>query len=132
MLGGSRGIWCMSGKRRDRDYLGDMLEAMERIVGYMAGLTYEEFMADKRTQDAVIRNIEVMGEAAKRVSADLKRKHGGIAWKEMGGMRDKVIHHYFGINYDIVWTVAVVEIPGLVGTLRSVLERLKGAVGGER
>jgi len=116
----------MSSKRRDPDYCSDILEAMQRIISYTGGLSYERFMEDKRTQDAVVRNIEVIGEAAKRLSSPLKKQHPAIPWKDMAGMRDKVIHHYFGINYDIVWTVANEEIPRLLPRIAGVLEKLHG------
>jgi len=111
----------MSLERRDREYLSDVLEAMRRIIAYTCDLSREQFLEDRRTQDAVIRNIEVIGEAAKSLSAALKAKHPAIPWKEMASMRDKVIHHYFGINYDIVWNVAKKEIPNTVHQVESVL-----------
>ncbi|MFQ5852863.1 MAG: DUF86 domain-containing protein [Candidatus Binatia bacterium] len=116
----------MSSKRRDPDYFSDILEAMQRIISYTGGLSYEQFMEDRRTQDAVVRNIEVIGEAVKRLSSSLKKQHPTIPWKDMAGMRDKVIHDYFGINYDIVWTVTSEEIPKLVPSVTSVLEKLRG------
>lgn len=115
----------MSSKRRDLDYLGDILEAMQRIIAYTGGFSYERFIGDRRTQDAVLRNIEVIGEAAKRLSTSLKKQHPAIPWKDMAGMRDRVIHHYFGINYDIVWTVASGEIPKLAPGMTAILEKLK-------
>lgn len=116
----------MSSRRRDPDYFSDILEAMQRIISYTGGLSYEQFMEDRRTQDAVVRNIEVIGEAAKRLSSSLKKQHLTIPWRDMAGMRDKVIHDYFGINYDIVWTVASEEIPKLLPGIAGVLEKLRG------
>ena len=97
-------------KRRDRDYLNDIREAIQRISTYTAGLTYEEFMKDIKTQDAVVRNLEIIGEATKNLSAGLKKSYPKIPWKDLMGMRDKMIHHYFGINYEIVWTIAREEL----------------------
>ncbi len=65
----------MSSKRRDPDYCSDMLESMQRIIAYTGGISYEQFMEDRRTQDAVVRNIEVIGEAVKRLSSSLKKQH---------------------------------------------------------
>lgn len=110
-------------KRRDREYLGDIREAMQRITAYTAGLSYEQFMNDSKTQDAVVRNLEVIGEATKNLSSHLRKAHPNIPWKGMAGMRDKVIHHYFGINYDIVWTVAKQEVPGLLPQIEDILTR---------
>ena len=68
-------------------------------------MTYEEFVRDTKTYDAVIRNIEIIGEAVKNLSDDIKIAYDEIPWKNMAGMRDKLIHHYFGVNFNIVWNV---------------------------
>ena len=111
----------MSEQRRDKEYLGDIREAMQRIVAYTADLSYEQFMNELKTQDAVVRNLEVIGEAAKKLSSHLRKAYPQIPWKGMAGMRDKVIHHYFGVNYDIVWTVAKQEVPGLLPQIEDIL-----------
>ena len=110
----------MSSKRRDKDFLGDIKEAVERIASYTKGLTYKKFFLDRKTQDAVIRNFEIIGEAAKNISKDLRAKHPEIQWKKISGLRDKLIHFYFGIDYKIVWNIARKELPKLdkqIGTL---------------
>ena len=94
---------------------------MHRVVTYTKGMSYEEFMADPRTQDAVVRNLEVIGEAVKGLSDDTRAQNPHIPWKGMAGMRDKMIHHYFGISYDIVWTVASQEIPALLPKVEAIL-----------
>lgn len=81
--------------RRDRDYLGDIREAIKRIMIYTTGMTFEQFLEDNETQDAVIRNLEVIGEATKGLSEPLRRTHAHIPWKDLAGVRDKMIHHYF-------------------------------------
>jgi len=86
-------------------------------------MSQEEFLEDTRTQDAVVRNIEVIGEAVKRLSKDLRQAYPDIPWRTMAGMRDKVIHHYFGVNYDVVWKVATEDIPGLLPRLKEILGR---------
>ena len=103
----------MSKKRRDRDFLGDIQEALEMIRLYTKGLTYRKFLDDRKTQDAVVRNFEVIGEAAKNVSKDLKTKHPEVEWKNIVGLRDKLIHFYFGIDYKIVWNITKKELPKL-------------------
>jgi uncharacterized protein with HEPN domain len=80
-----------------RVYLVDILEAIQRIGKYLENLTFEEFSKDEKTIDAVIRNFAVIGEATKHVPVALKKQHPEIAWKRMAGMRDKVIHEYFGV-----------------------------------
>jgi len=89
-------------KRRNVDYLGDIVEAIELITLYTQGLSFDDFSQDRKTQDAVIRNLEIIGEAAKNISAYVKKKYPQIPWRKFAGLRDKVIHHYFGIKYDIV------------------------------
>lgn len=115
----------MSGKRRDKDFLGDILDATERVIAYTANLSYEQFLADTKTQDAVLRNIEIIGEAAKKLSTTLKKSHRDIPWRDMAGMRDKVIHHYFGLNYDIVWNIGQTQIPPLLPKISAILKQLE-------
>jgi len=112
----------MSTQRRDKDYLADTLEAMRRIITYTIDLSYEAFLEDTRTQDAVLRNIQVIGEAVKSLSAQMRKAHPDVPWKEMAGMRDKIIHQYFGVNYDIVWTVAFQELPTLLPKIQALEE----------
>jgi uncharacterized protein with HEPN domain len=112
-------------KRRDRDYLSDILEALKRISIYTDQLSYKQFMNDTKTQDAVIRNLEVIGEATKKLSNRLRKKYIQIPWKDMAGMRDKMIHHYFGINYDIVWTIVKEEIRKLLPEVEKIVEKEK-------
>ena len=108
-------------KRSDRDYLSDIQEAMLRIATYTADVDYDKFMEDTKTQDAVIRNIEVIGEATKNLSGRLRKAYPQIPWKDMAGVRDKMIHHYFGINLEIVWTIAKKEIPSLLPQIEDML-----------
>lgn len=110
-------------KRRDRDYLTDIREALNRITTYTAQLNYKQFMNDIKTQDAVIRNLEVIGEATKNLSIRLRKKYKQIPWKDMSGVRDKMIHHYFGINYDIIWTIAKEEIRELLPQIENIIEK---------
>lgn len=97
--------------RADTELLLDIREAMERIAAYLGNVAYDDFMDDTKTQDAVIRNLEVIGEAAKGVSEQLRDDSPHIPWRSMAGMRDRLIHHYFGVNLDIVWEVAYGELP---------------------
>ena len=116
----------MCARRRDRNYLEDIQEAMERIASYTSGLSFDDFMKDTKTQDAVIRNLEIIGEATKRISEAVRKTHDDMPWKEMAGTRDKVIHDYFGINYDIVWRVATGELPKLSAEIQRILSAERG------
>ncbi|MEK7196896.1 MAG: DUF86 domain-containing protein [Nitrospirota bacterium] len=112
----------MSSKRRDKDFLGDIKEAVERIASYTKGLTYKKFLLDRKTQDAVVRNFEIIGEAVKNISKDLRAKHPEIQWKKISGLRDKLIHFYFGIDYKIVWNIAKKELPKLSKQIQNSLK----------
>lgn len=98
-------------KRRDyRDYLQDIVQAIEDIETFVAGMSYADFVNDKKTVNAVVRSIEVIGEATKKLPVSLKKKYALIPWKKMAGMRDKLIHEYFGIDLEILWAVAERDI----------------------
>jgi uncharacterized protein with HEPN domain len=92
-------------------YVEDILGAIARIDEYLDGLTFSQFVEDQKTVDAVIRNFAIIGEAAKYVPASLKKKHPEIRWKKMAGMRDKVIHQYFGVSLKILWETAKHDFP---------------------
>lgn len=109
-------------ERRDSDFLQDINEAVQRIGIYTEQLTYEGFLQDTKTQDAVIRNLEIIGEAAKNISDNLTDNYSHIPWKEMAGLRDKLIHHYFGVNFDIVWNVVKAELPGIALQIEKILK----------
>lgn len=110
-------------RRRDLDYLNDIREAIHRILTYTANLTYQQFMGDIKTQDAVVRNLEIIGEATKNLSGNLRKSHPKIPWKDLMGMRDKMIHHYFGTNYEIVWTLAKEELGALLAQIERILAK---------
>jgi uncharacterized protein with HEPN domain len=100
-------------RRGDRERLADMLDAIQRATSYVAGISYEDFLVDAKTQDATIRALEVLGEASKEISTDLKTRFPDIPWKRIAGQRDKLIHNYFGINFDIVWESITLDLPAL-------------------
>lgn len=108
--------------RSDLELVLDMLEAIRRAALYINDLSYAEFMTDVKTQDAVIRALEVLGEACKGVSPVSKSRFSDIPWKKIAGLRDKLIHDYFGVNLDIVWEVVTVEISHLEPQLRQILD----------
>lgn len=110
-------------KRGDREFLCDIKESIERIEEYIGEMDYEEFLKDFKTQDAVVRNLEIIGEAVKNLSNTLKKRHCDIGWKDMAGMRDKIIHHYFGIKWDIVWSVVKDKLPELKENVEDALNK---------
>lgn len=114
-------------ERGDRDLLSDILEAMRRIRAYTAAMSYKDFLADTRTQDAVIRNLEIAGEATKRLSEGVRQKHPAVPWKGMAGVRDRLIHQYFGVNLDIVWDIVTGELPELAPLIEQILQSETGS-----
>ncbi|MDH4120229.1 MAG: DUF86 domain-containing protein [Deltaproteobacteria bacterium] len=96
----------------DQFYLIHIRECLEWIEKFTSE-GKKGFLSDKKTQDAGLRNIEVIGEAVKHLSSEYRNAHAGIPWKQMAGMRDKLIHEYFGVNLDLVWEVVEKEIPKL-------------------
>lgn len=91
----------------------DMLLSMERISTYVGAMDKDSFIRDTRTVDAVVRNLEVIGEAASRIPEDFKAVHTGIPWRRVIGLRNRVIHEYFGVDLEIVWSVVSNDPPAL-------------------
>ncbi len=109
-------------RRRDQDFLLDIIEAINRIISYTSGMSYDDFGDDQKTQDAVIRNIEIIGEATKNLSTELRDSYPQIPWRGMAGMRDKLIHHYFGVDNRLVWSAAQEELPDLLSSLQAIYQ----------
>lgn len=107
-----------------RDYrncLEDILEAIASIREYTAGFSLQTFASDRKTIDAVIRNLEVIGEAVKAVPEPIRARHPEVEWKRVAGLRDILIHQYFGVNVKIVWDIVQNKLPSLEKSIRSLL-----------
>lgn len=104
----------------------DILKAIEAIRSYTHGMSYEEFVADRKTVDAVVRNFIIIGEATARVPDDVCSNHPEIPWYEMRGMRNFVVHEYFGVSDKILWDTVQMDLPPLEGRFREIIEKDAG------
>ena len=112
-------------KAEDRNYimyLEDIELSMNRISEYTSGMDFQHFKWDYKTVDAVIRNFEIIGEAAKKLPDYLKDKNPQIPWNEMYRLRNRIIHEYFGIDYEIIWEIAVNYLPNNLKELSAIIE----------
>jgi uncharacterized protein with HEPN domain len=98
-------------KRDDSLYIDHILECIAKIELFTKEMTHDAFMTNVAIQDAVIRNLEVIGEATKKLSEDFLKKNKHIPWSDMAGMRNKLIHDYFDVDFDIVWNTIVADLP---------------------
>lgn len=101
-------------KRDDTLLISDIIESGNKILDYTATLSFDEFVSDAKTVDAVIRNFEIIGEAANRLAEEFKDSHPEIDWHRIRGFRNRIVHHYFGIDYSIVWQIKVSYLPELL------------------
>lgn len=112
----------MRGTREFLDYLADIQEASQNISQFISGMAWEEFAQDQKTIYAVVRAFEIIGEASKKVPLSVRKRHPKVPWKQMAGMRDKLIHEYFGVNYEVLWKTAQEDIPPVQKIIAIVLE----------
>ncbi len=103
----------------------DILNAIAAIQSYTAGMDYSAFARDRRTVDAVLRNITVIGEAANRIPEAIQVASPEIPWVDMRDMRNVVVHEYFGINQHILWDTTQMDLPSLVDRLQGLLDRIR-------
>jgi uncharacterized protein with HEPN domain len=106
---------------RDDAYLLDILESSRAALGYMKGKTWEEFSRDPLLQDAVVRRLEIIGEASGRVSTATQKKYSQLPWQAMKGTRNKIIHEYDSIELDIIWEIVQQDLPYLVSELEKII-----------
>lgn len=109
-------------ERNDLLLLKDIENAGTQILVYCRDITYEEFMRDEKTQDACIRKFEIMGEAARRISEELKMEDEKIPWKNISNYRNLLIHEYFGVNLDIVWDIIDNELAETLKRISRIIE----------
>jgi len=110
-------------KREYRDYLKDIIDSIEDIESFTENMTFEDFAKDRKTINAVIRSIEVIGEATKNLPKSVRDRYPSIPWRRMAGMRNKMIHEYFGVDIEILWKTIKENVPPLKPLIQEVLER---------
>ena len=110
-------------------YLQDMLTGIERISQYIEGFNFRQFKQDYKTVDAVIRNFEIIGEASKNLPEEIKSKYLEVPWAEMYLLRNKVSHEYFGVDYEIIWDVAVNYLPENRKQIEKILKEVDKHIG---
>jgi uncharacterized protein with HEPN domain len=105
-----------------KEYLRHILDEADYIISKTEGLNKKIFLKDETLKRAFVRSIEIIGEAVKKLPEDFRKNHGAVDWRAMAGTRDKLIHDYFGIDYDIVWDIITVEIPELRKQIKKILK----------
>lgn len=107
-------------KRDTQLLIEDILEAANKILHYTKDFSFDDFIADAKTVDAVARNFEIIGEAASRLPEEFKLNHPEINWTRITGLRNRIIHEYFGIDYSLVWKIKIDYIPQLISALEKI------------
>jgi uncharacterized protein with HEPN domain len=111
-------------KRDYKLFVKDILDAIDKIEEFIGNMDYGEFIQDDKTSTAVVKKIEIIGEAIKNIPRDVRVKYNAIPWKDIVGMRNKITHNYFKIDYEIVWNVVKEKLPALKIQVEQVLKEM--------
>jgi uncharacterized protein with HEPN domain len=112
-------------KRDSLLFLKDIHTSSRKITDFTKNMSLKEFLKDDKTYDAVMRNLQIIGEAIKHLPANVRKDHKNVDWKKAAGLRDIVVHEYFGINKDIIWDVIRNKIPELKREVKKILKEIK-------
>ena len=112
-------------KREYKLFIQDIKECIEQIDEFVGNMTLEEFKADEKTSSAVVRKIEIIGEATKNVPKEIRQKYKELPWSDMARMRDKIIHSYFVVDYEVVWKTIKERLPEIKPKIDAILEDLE-------
>jgi uncharacterized protein with HEPN domain len=119
-------------KRRYSLFVEDILDAITWIEQFTKDMDFEQFQADEKTKTAVVKKLEILGEAAKNIPKAIRVQQKQLPWTDMAKMRDKLSHEYFGVRYDIVWKVVIEKLPGIKQGIEKMLKNLKVAEENEK
>ena len=112
-------------KRETLLLLDDMLQSAHKIKRYTKDLDYDSFLLDDKTIDAVVRNFEIIGEAANRIDTEFRESNPEIEWKRIRGFRNRIVHDYFGIDYEIVWSIVETYLDEMIDWLDTIIDNNK-------
>jgi len=111
-------------KRDWRLFIHEILECIKKIEKYVSGISYNDFIKEDKTKDAVVRNLEIIGEAANQIPVNIKEKYKDIPWTQIIGLRHRLIHSYFVVDYDIVWNIINKELPDLKIKIKEIFKNM--------
>jgi len=106
-------------KRDSNLLIEDSETAISRIERYISGLNREHFLTDDKTVDAVVRNLEIIGEASRHLPEEFRERHSTIPWHKIAGLRNRIVHDYFGVDLELIWQIVSIEIPSLKDNISS-------------
>ncbi len=119
-------------KRDNKLFLKDIYKSCEYILEFIEGMDFDEFKVDEKTLSAVIRKFEIIGESVRYLPDRIKENYSNVPWKEMAGMRDRLIHGYFGIDYNIIWDTIKRKIPNLISIISQILNDIEDEKNNEK
>lgn len=112
-------------KRNHKLFVKDILDGINKIEEFIGDMDFEKFMEDDKTKSAVVRKLEIIGEATKNIPKQVRQKYRELPWADMAGMRDKIAHFYFGIDYAIVWKVTKERLPVIKLVIQKILKEME-------